>query len=280
MEKTAVQAPPVPRLDHVMVLLDPADYQAVADSPFLGSRFARRKLKHADSSVAGSYSTLGLAGDNTLIELFGTPPAGAGALVGGLVFSFEQPGSSARAQAVLSDAGVEYHHDLVRRTLPGNDEPQPWYHRITIALGPGCPMVLFLNEVTSAYLAAVGAAPAPDGSMTRAGYLDAAVGGSGDGLLMRDIESVTLVTTPERAARLTAALAPVGFVAGEDGVLSGPDLTLRLRPAEDAAERITEIGVRLSGADTAEQREYTFGAACRLVIDSPESARMLFSPAS
>jgi len=281
VENTVVQAPPVPRLDHVMVLLDPVSYQAVADSGFLGTRFARRKLKHADSSVAGSYSTLGLAGDNTLIELFGTRPPGADTLAGGLVFSFAMPGSSPVARSLLTDAGVEHRYDLVRRAVEGEDEPQPWYHLINVNLGQGSPLLLFLNEVTHAYFASVGAAAAADGSLTRAGYLDAVLGEAGSGgPLMRDIASISLVASPERVARLTAALTPFGFAAEAGGVLRAPDLTLRLAVEEGAAERVTEIGIRLSGADPGPRREFEFGTGCRLVIDSPEWARMVFVPES
>ena len=80
---------PVPRIDHVMVLLHEQAYLDVAANTFLRDEFARMHRKDADSSVAGKYATLGIAGENTLIELFGSAP-----LAGGLVFSFEEPGSS------------------------------------------------------------------------------------------------------------------------------------------------------------------------------------------
>ncbi|HYS37073.1 MAG TPA: hypothetical protein VEO01_15745, partial [Pseudonocardiaceae bacterium] len=90
----------MPRIDHVMVLLDEQAYLDVAANTFLREEFARMHRKDADSSVAGKYATLGIAGENTLIELFGSAP-----LAGGLVFSFEEPGSSPLARARLDEAG-------------------------------------------------------------------------------------------------------------------------------------------------------------------------------
>src|SRR3954447_5146742 len=88
---------PTARVDHVMVLLDGATHRDVASSAYLAERFARLRRKEAESSVAGRYSTLGVAGDATLVELFGTELPAQAPVTGGLVLSFEEPGSSPRA---------------------------------------------------------------------------------------------------------------------------------------------------------------------------------------
>lgn len=275
------QPPPVPRMDHVMVLVDQAAYQDTVDTDFLGARFARRKHKQADSSIAGSYSTLGLAGENTLVELFGAALPSQAPLTGGLVFSFETPGSSAAARALLEQTGqVDFHYDLVWRAVEDADEPQPWYHLISVDLGAGSPLLLFLNEVTPEYFDVIGAKPAEDGSLRRQDYLDAALGEPHDGRMLRDITGVTVVVTADRARRIAAALTAFGFderPRAEGVELAGTGLTLLLRTADAEPERVAEIRFALTGADgAAPGSEFRFGADCLLRIDSPESARWLF----
>ncbi|MFI0353847.1 DUF5829 family protein [Actinomadura sp. 9N407] len=272
---------PVPRIDHVMVLVDRPAYDAVAASRFVRERFGRLKEKHADSSVAGAYSTLGVAGDNTLIELFGTEMPGSAPLTGGLVFSFEVPGSSLAARALLDRSeGVEYRYDLVERGIDGEAEKRPWYHLISAGLGEGSPLLLFLNEVTPEYFAAAGGRPAADGTLRRSDYLDAVLGGRPtDSQAMRDIVGVTLLTGPERARAMARTLAVFGFTVTEDAgglEVRGPDLTLRLRIDETARERITEIRLRIS-PERAEPGEFDFSGGSRLVIEANGAARWFFN---
>lgn len=280
---TTVGLRPVPRIDHVMVLLDEQAYDDVAASGFLAQRFGRLKRKEADSSIAGSYATLGVAGRNTLVELFrGSLPGSA--LVGGLVFSFEEPSSSVAARAALDAAGgVPYHHDLVRRSVDGSDVQQPWYHLISVDLGEASPLLLFLNEVTAQYFRSIGARPAPDGALRRSDYLDAVLGGPDDGTrLMRDITGITLRVRPQRAARIGDALAALGYLdtteAGQR-LLRGPDLTVRLTAEETGPERVAELELDLvPGTRPADvPAELTFGTSSRLVIDG-NTARWSFDP--
>jgi len=262
------------------VLLDAPAYREASASRFLGERFARLKQKNADSSVAGQYSSLGVAGDSTLVELFNAGLPGPAPLTGGLVFSFEEPGSSAAARALLDASGqVKYHHDLVKRAIEGSAEPSPWYHLISIDLGEGSPLLLFLNEVAPEYFAAVGARPAPDGTLRRRDYLNAVLGTPGGGSrLMRDVTGVTLLVRAERARRIAEAMALFGYTVTESprGLdLRHPDLTIRLRVGEYAVERITEIEIRLSeGAN--EAAAYQFGRTSQLVIETDSTARWKF----
>jgi hypothetical protein len=278
-ESSTLQAPPTPCLDHVMVLVDQETYAAVVAEEFLGTRFARRKHKQADSSIAGSYSTLGLAGRNTLVELFEAVPNGS-PLTGGLVFSFEHKGSARRARSVLDQSGlVGYHYDLVRRAVDGVEAP--WYHLINVDLGPGSPLLLFLNEVTPEYFASIGATEATDGTLRRRDYLDAALGeADGGNRMFGDITGVGVAVTPDRADRITSALIPFGFTAEHrpDGVeLVRDDLTLVLRLVETEPERVTEIALALTGAPGAEPgAEFVFGKGSRLIVDSATAARWIF----
>lgn len=276
---------PLPRLDHVMVLLDGLTYRAIADSDFVGERFGRLQKKEADSSVAGQYTTLGVAGDNTLIELFGADLPAAVPLTGGLVFSFELPGSAARAQRLLDASGqVKYHHELVERAVAGEARRQPWYHLISVDLGEASPLLLFLNEVTPEYFAGLGAQPAPDGALRRRDYLDAVLGPApAPPRLMRDIVAVRLLVDAERARRIADALTPFGFAAAEsDGIceLSGPDLTIELKVEESERGRISEIRMLVTGdvPYTDEQRRIRFGDHSVLTIEPGGLARWRFGP--
>ncbi|MGP4090910.1 DUF5829 family protein [Streptomyces sp. KR55] len=280
---------PVPRIDHIMVLLDEEAHQDVSRSDFIGERFGRIKRKEADSSVAGAYSTFGVAGEHTLIELFGTALPSTSPLTGGLVFSFEEPGSSAAARAQLDASGrAKYHYDLVRRTVDGSDEQQPWYHLISVDLGEASPLLLFLNEVTDEYFRSIGARPAPDGTRRRRDYLDAALGTPYDGTrMMRDITGVRLSVGTERAQRIADALAVFGYRAAEreggSRELRGPGLDIRLDVDDAAGERVTEIEIGLvsqgpPGPEIYTPAEFRFGSSSRLVIETPGRARWLFEP--
>ncbi|MEU0430687.1 DUF5829 family protein [Streptomyces sp. NPDC006290] len=267
-----------------MVLLDGAAHRDVSSSGFLARDFGRIKRKEAESSVAGQYSTLGVAGENTLIELFGSDMPGASPLTGGLVFSFEEPGSAERARALLDASGeVKYHHDLVRRSVEGTDEQQPWYHLISVDLGEGSPLLLFLNEVTPEYFHSLGARPAPDGKLPRKNYLDAALGAvAGGNRLMRDVTGVTLSVAAERGRRLADALAVFGYVDAEttSGVreLRGPGLTVRLETGEGLEHvKEIEIGLDPEAYDPSMPGEFRFGETSRLVIESSETARWSFT---
>lgn len=258
-----------------MVLLDADTHAEIAESAFVAGEFGRLKQKKADSSVAGSYRTLGIAGRNTLVELFGGE-LGGGGLRGGLVFSFEEPGSSKLARDLLAEEGIPHHADLVRRSVPGEDEQQPWYHLIAVNVGDGSPFLLLLNEVTPEYFASLGAVTGEDGAMTRRAYLDAVLG-EPEPRLLEDITGVTMRTTPDRARAIAAALTPFGYEEREgDDVLevSSPELTLRLERGED--ERVTELTLALNPeVPRPAVREYRFGAS-ELVFETT-TARWTFS---
>jgi hypothetical protein len=277
---------PVPHIDHVMVKLDPPGYQDVLESRFLADRFARLHEKHANSSLAGQYSTLGVAGQSTLVELFHAELRSSGLpsgvpLTGGLVFSFEEPGSSAAARDLMDASGeIRYHHELVTRTTEGTDQPRPWYQLISVDLGTASPFVLLLNEVTPEYFGAVGARPSADGTLRRRDYLDAVVGTDGGVTkLMRDIVGVTLLVHPQRVGPLSKVLGLFGYTATghDDGLeLRGPEMFLRLVVDESAAERISEVQIALA-AQASEPMEHSFAGSARLVIDADATARWIFA---
>jgi Family of unknown function (DUF5829) len=273
-----------PLLDHVVVLLDEPAYADVVACGFLGERFGRVKPKKVTSSIAGTYSAYGIAGTSTLLELFdGRLPDAR--LAGGLVLSFDRPGSVGPAQLRLEQTGgVTSEHELVYRNLPDSEERQPWYHMVRADLGPDSPLLLFFNEVTVDYYASVGAARGPDGELARRGYLDAAFGPVEPGdRMLEDIREVRLLVRPERGERIAAALGALGYTTDRPGGgrwrLTGPAAEIVLDPAPDGPEGVVEIVAALD-RPPAQPREFTFGQTTRLALQSDGTARWSFTPPS
>jgi hypothetical protein len=269
--------------DHVMVLLDDDTYREVTTNEFLPTQFSRVKPKTADSSVAGRYSTLGLAGRNTLLELFvGTVP-GPRRYTAGLVFSFELPGAVPRArEALLARAGIPAHHQLVERAEP-DGTPQPWYDLLAPDLGADSPLLLMLNQVTPEYYASLGARPGPNGELSRREYLNAVLGnaapdpaGDGPEKLLGDLVGVTVRLRAARADRLTAVLTTLGY-RERDGALHGPAFAVTVDVDDAAPEGVTEVTMTLTRTPEAPE-EFRFGKGSRLLLDPAGSARWVFTP--
>jgi hypothetical protein len=271
---------PRPRIDHVMVLVDERVLLEAASNPLVEERLGRVRRKVADSSVAGPYSTLGVAGHHTLVELFGAALPAESPLTGGLVLSFEEPGSSQAAHALLDAAGVRHQHQPVTRAAEDTGLQQPWSQLINADLGEGSRLLLFLNEVHPAYFASLGAVPAPDGSLRRGAYLDAVLGSPAGERLLRDITGVTLAVTAERARRLAAVLGVLGYellTGGASPVLRGEDFDIVLDIHENARERVEEIRLELTRDIPDDLPDVIpFGPSSRLVFDRPGGARWIF----
>lgn len=283
---------PAPLLDHVVVLLDGATFQEISACDMLREQFARVKPKNVTSSVAGQYSALGVAGENTLLELFDGALPGSHRLTGGLVFSFEHPGSVQRAREVL-DAGPGGRYELVRRGSADTGEPRPWYHMLRVDLGEDSPLLMFLNEVTGEYFDSVSARRGPDGELLRSGYLDAAFGaGTHDRRWLRDITAVTLRARPQRAARMADALAAMGYRvtpapsgptgdaasdAGPTYRITGPGVDITLVGSATAPEGVLDITTDLHEAPRRNQA-FVFGGTSRLVLRQDGTAHWTFTP--
>jgi hypothetical protein len=258
-------------LDHVMVVLDSPAHRAVVDSTLAG-RFGRFSVKHAHSSLSGRYSSATLVGHSTMVELFDvtTPPVPG--MTGGLVLSFEQPGSWRTACELLDAADVPYSHELVRRAEPGEAEMRPWYNLIRPDLGPASPFLLLISEVTEDYYAFMGAERGPGGTVTRQGYLDARLSaGPAADQSMGDITEVTLRLHPEREKRLVSALTKIGYVANGQ-TLSGPGITFTTEHGEPEGV----VSVRMSAA-TNDIGEESFGDSSVLTVRS-DHAEWRFTP--
>ncbi|MBO4209342.1 hypothetical protein GSF22_25600 [Micromonospora echinofusca] len=257
----------------------------------LREQFARVKPKNVTSSIAGRYSALGVAGTNTLLELFDGALPGPRRLTGGLVFSFEHPGSVHRARELLDTGpGIGGEYELVTRTAADTGDVHPWYHMLRADLGADSPLLMFLNEVTGEYFDSVSARRGPDGELLRSGYLDAAFGtGTGDRRRLRDITAVTLRVRPPRAARMADALGALGYRATTSPPgrptdadeptyrISGPGVDITLVASTTGAEGVLDITTDLHEAPPQEQ-EFVFGDTSRLVLRPDGTAHWTFTP--
>jgi hypothetical protein len=272
------EAAVMPLPDHVMVLLDDETYRDVTACDFLSARFARVQPKAADSSLAGQYSTLGLAGTSTLLELFCGAVPGPRRYTGGLVFSFERPGAVPDARRTLRDAaGIEAHYQLVERADPGSRERRPWYHLLAPDLGADTTLLVMLNQVTPEYYAGLGATAGPDGELLRHEYLSAVLRGAPDGeRMLGDLVGVTVRLRPAHAQRLLAALVALGY-RSQAGALYGPSFRVTLDPDVSAPEGVTGLLMAL-GNPPAEREELRFGKGSRLVLDPGGTATWTFVP--
>jgi len=268
----------MPLPDHVMVLLDDDTYRDVNACGFLPAQFARVQPKAAGSSLAGQYSTLGLAGTNTLIELFRGAVPGPRRYTAGLVFSFERPGAVPAARRVLQErAGIPAHYQLVERTDPDSRAAAPWYHMLAPDLGPDTTLLVMLNQVTPDYYAGLGAQPGPHGRLLRREYLSAALRGAPGGTrMLGDIIGVTVRLCPAAAQRLSTALAALGYQV-EGTVLRGPSFTVTIEPDQTTSEGITALSLALAAAPP-RREELRFGESSRLVLDPAGTATWTFAP--
>jgi hypothetical protein len=258
-------------LDHVMVMLDPPAYRAVVDSTLL-PRFGGFSVKHSHSSLSGRYSAAALLGHSTLVELYDTTTSPVAGSTGGLVLSFERPGSWRTARELLDAAGVAYGHELVHRAVPDEAEMRPWYNLIRPDLGSDNPFLLMISEVTEEFYDFIGAERGPEGAMPREGYLRARTGSAADpDQPMGDVTAVALRLRPEREKALVAALTALGYVATADGI-AGPDVTLTVEHGEPEGV----VSVRMSAA-TGDAGEESFGDTSVLVIGS-DHAEWRFTP--
>ncbi len=238
---------PAPLLHHVFVVLDDAAYRDVLRSRFLREDFGR--VTESTGGLAGPGTGLAVAGENTVLELV---PAGAAAVPGesGFVLSYETPGSIDAARERLDDRGASpLRCRLVRRTVAGSAEPQPWYHLVQPELDAHSPVRVAIAEPTPECFAHLGAR-ADAGRLTRRAYLDAVLGRpAAPQLRLRDVAEVTVRLRAHRARRLVATLEALGYAGtgSPDGRwLTGPDARFRVVVDEAEAEGVLAIRLRLN----------------------------------
>ncbi|GAB1510342.1 DUF5829 family protein [Actinophytocola sp. KF-1] len=259
-------------LDHVIVMLDPDAYRDVLASALLPG-FSRFSVKESESSLAGRYSCATVVGHSTMVELFDVTAPPLPDVTGGLVLSFEEPGSSAAARDALTAAGVPFTYELVERQVEGESGMRPWYHLIRPELGPDNPFLLMVAEVTTEYYAHIGAV-SEDGSLSRAGYLDAQLGGAPPpDLPMGDVTAIALRLRADLADRLARTLTALGWEQTAADELVGPGVSIRLARGEPSG--VTRVRVSASEVDSATE---SYGGSSVLDVRGGE-ADWHFTPA-
>lgn len=275
---------PTPYLDHVVVMLDGEAYRDVVASGFLREELGRFKVKEAVSSFAGTYTSVGVAGVNTLVQIFDVAMPSMPGRTGGLVFSFQEPGSVDGARRRLEARGATpVRYELVRRAMPGEskEEALPAYHMLEAGLGEESPLLLMLDEATPEFFDRLGARRGPAGELYRSTYLDAVLGSApSPHHYFRDITEVAVRLRADRAERLAATLETLGYAvetAPGGKVLRGPEVAVHLVVDDDAPEGI--LWMRLSLTRPADgvgvQR---FGTTSTLAFEEGGTALWSFTP--
>jgi Family of unknown function (DUF5829) len=259
-----------PHLDHVFLTVDLGAIKEMVGTEFLTSeRFGRFRIKNATSTLIGPYRTANVAGRNTFIEFFpeDAPPF-AGVRVG-MVLSFDKVGQSPRAHERLTKLGVPVQHELVRRSIDGHDEPQPWYHLLRPDFGADSPFTLFLSEITPEYFDRLGARRSPDGRQSREAYLAAAMKAPQlSAHCFDDLRHVVLRLRPARAEQLRKVLAALGYRSLPDNPLrlEGPGASIELVADDHAPEGLLELGLSLTRPHIDPPRVYQFGSGSQLSL--------------
>jgi hypothetical protein len=273
-----------PHLDHVFITVAGEVLTAISDNRFLADgQFGRFFVKNATSTLLGPYRTMNLLGRNTGIELFSEDAPPFPDVRVGVVMSFDHPGESLRARAQLDQRGVKYHHELVRRTVPDQREPVPWYHLVRPDFGERSGFTLFLSEVTAECFELIGAKRGADGAHERHAYLDAVVKAPHQPTHnFEDIERVVLELDPAQAELLATILTALGYRAENRGALqlSGPEAEIEIRRVPQARGRLVELGLRLRAPHTETPSVHSFGSASQLALspDGRASAVWRFDP--
>ena len=280
VEDSLVLSSVSPHLDHVFLTVDAKTYDDVVNCHFLKTElFGRFRIKTANSTLIGPYSTANVAGESTFVELFpdSAPPFEGIEL--GIVMSFDRVGESMVARHRLSEREiVPLHYELVRRTVDGDAEPQPWYHLLRPDFGEGSPFTLFLSEITPEYFARLGARPGPDGTQDRAAYLAAAMKAAQtpDHYLL-DIAGVELRLRPDRARTLGETLKALGYqdLSATNGAASGtqrlrgPEAEIRIEADDQAAEGLLALDLAMTRPYPEPRCQFVFGQSSTLIL-SPD----------
>lgn len=258
--------------NHIFLTIDPKTHHDIAECPLFAKEiFGRFRIKETTSTLAGFYRTSNVMGESTFVEFF---PDSAPPLEGvrlGLVLSFDRSGEWPIAREALIEQGATpVSYELVRRMVPGEEEPQPWYHHMRPDFGHASPFTLFLSEVTPEYFRRIGATPGPDGLQDRSAYLAAACKAvQKPGHYLQDITGAKIRLRPNRAAALAATLRPLGYQEGGNGVgtrLQGPNFDLEIVAEEEQREGLLELRLEMKRPYPEPCYRLTFGNSSTLVL--------------
>ena len=239
-------------LNHFYVVPDAETYKAISGSEFLKSEFAvteTRTTVRADSTYTGFY----VYGVNTYFEFLESISDGSIAQgASGVAFGVDGPGG---LKAIAAAMPEEFPGDATIITRALNDRAVPWFFMATpksLPYGDPSGFSFWLMEYHPSFLAEWKPQPgSPNKGVARREILDryaVTLGGKPDERLLQDVVGLTVALDEARIERWTALCRAFGF-RQEKGkneiVLEGPDLTLRLVPAQGDWRGVREIQMRL-----------------------------------
>jgi hypothetical protein len=240
-------------LNHFYVVPEAETYKAIAGSEFLKSEFAvteTRTTVRADSTYTGFY----VYGVNTYFEFLESISDGSMAKgASGVAFGVDEPGGLKAIAAALADE-FPGEAQLITRAL--NDRAVPWFFmagpKSLPYKGPSG-FSFWLMEYHPDFLSEW--KPQPGGSnkgVSRREILRryaVTLGGQPARPLFEDVIGLTVALDESQILRWTDLCRAFGFrpIKEKDAaVLEGPDLTLRLVPAQGERRGVREIRMRLS----------------------------------
>lgn len=263
-------------LDHVMVTVAPAIYEAIGSSAFLRERFSSvviDTVTATDDTWTGAY----VSGKHTYIEFFcSSEPDDSGS--DGIGFSVERSGGVAALAAVLSHVWG----DRVHTGLQSGPE-MPWYY--TVSADSGDAFSSWVMEYHPAFTQMVRGAAA-------VASRDPVVGGDAVGplrreemmardfdprLLLADLTGVDVALNEPRRSEFIEELRLYGYELTEEygGITAvGPDVTLRVVRVSGGRGGVTAVRMRLLRPPDADEREHLFGDSCRLMLTDTEAIWM------
>jgi hypothetical protein len=263
------------QFNHVFLTVDSKTHRDITECSFFTSEiFGRFRIKETTSTLTGFYRTSNVMGESTFVEFFpdSAPPFEGVRL--GLVLSFDRAEQWPIARQTLIEQGaVPVSYELVRRMVPGEKNPQPWYHHLSPDFGSGSPFTMFLSEVTPEYFMRIGAKPGQDGLYGRSAYLAATFkAAQKPEHYLQDITAAKMRLRPNRAAALAATLRLLGYRQHDSGAgtrLQGPNVDLEIVADEERPEGLLELRLGLKRPYPKPNYKLKFGNSSALVL-SPE----------
>ena len=239
-------------LNHFYVVPDAETYRAISGSEFLKREFAvteTRTTVRADST----YTCFYVYGVNSYFEFLESISDGSIAKgASGVAFGVDEPGGLKAIAAALPE---EFPGEPALITRALNDRAVPWFFMAapkSLPYGDPSGFSFWLMEYHPGFLSEWKPQPgSPNKGVARREILDryaVTLGGKPDELLLQDVVGMTVALDEARIERWTALCRAFGF-RREKGkneiVLEGPDLTLRLVPAQGERRGVREIQMRL-----------------------------------
>lgn len=270
-------------LNHVVMTVDQATYDALVASPYLRDVFANGGVATVAGNAGDSWTARYVVGENLYLEVFG-PEGRQGRNPGyvGLAFSTRTMGDIDRIEERLNEVAGERAHRILR-TRQARSEVRNWFHAVSVD-PPSFDRRLgaWVMESHPDHLRRIGLEV--DRLPARDEYLAALRRARSQPMpapsrLLRDVTRIDLVLTEKEASDLSTLLLAAGWdrdaAQGDHVRLSGGGLELQIRfdPQPDPPLRAIEFALTWKPE---EERTVDFNERSRLTVHADGSARWVF----